>query len=201
MNRSIDSWEQRLSQDRVGMSRQYPQFCFIRPPHGPMRWDGCLKPFSTRLAVFRVSLEYRESFRGIPRVWIREPEICQTTHPRHPHLNGDGSACTFFVPDRTFDPCGDDLSYLTDLALDWLRRHVFFTERGWWPGPTAPHDPLGMLNELAGKIRPPCYCGSGKQLRDCHGSELRRAARLQREGRLRQVNMSTSYTSHRARAS
>ena len=173
----------RLSADVDGMSRHYPGFWLTRPVHGMPRWTGWLKPFRSRLATFRVVLTYRVNQQGVPTVWVVSPEVSKRTFPFHPHLNSDGSACTFFVPDRTYDPLVDDVSILVDLTLDWLRRHVFWDERGWWPGPEAPHDPVGMLQEVRG-TEARCVCGSGMSLRECHGLELTNLARAQRRGEL-----------------
>jgi hypothetical protein len=82
-------------------------------------------------------------------------------------LHADGSACTFFAPDRTYDPERDDISRLVDLAGDWLRRHLFFEAVGWWPGGEAPHDAADVLRALEHKPDARCVCGKKLPFRLC----------------------------------
>lgn len=166
------------------MSRWYPHFRLIRTPFLPPRWQGTLRPFRSRLNFFEVALAYRSGTTSIPLVWIVDPEVSRRTHPEHPHLNSDGSACTFFVPDRNYDPEIHPLSFLVDLTLDWLRRHLYWTERLVWPGPAAPHDPLAIVKELRSRPNAPCICGNGKPFRECHGGMYHAAARRQARGQL-----------------
>jgi hypothetical protein len=169
-----------LARDIAGMKDFYPQFRLVVPLHGPVHWRGTLRPFRTRLDVYDVVVEYAPAAGSVPQVWIVGPEISQRTHRFHPHLNSDGSACTFFVPDRTYDPERDDVGRLVDLAGDWLRRHTFFELAGWWPGAEAPHDAADVLAELEDDPGARCVCGSPRPFRLCCRGDYRAAARAAR---------------------
>lgn len=187
MTSAPNSEDQRLIADSESMSRWYPRFWLVRPMTGPARWEGFIKPFHTHLDTFKVVVEYRARPEGIPVVWIVDPEVSRRTHPDHPHLNSNGSACTFFVPDGDYRPLTDPIAILIDLVVDWLQRHVYWTDRGLWPGPQAPHDPEGVMGELQGRPSAPCVCGSGREFELCHGRVYRQGARRQREGLLHSV--------------
>ena len=146
------------------MENWYPQFALAGPP---FTWIGPLKPFRTRLRFFDLALEYRPLRRSVPKVWVLRPEISKRTHPYHPHLNSDGSVCAYFVPDASYDPAVHDISILVDIVGDWLRRHIFYEEFGWWPGPEAPHHARSVLQELRSRDGAPCICGSGRSFRLC----------------------------------
>lgn len=170
--------------DQGGMDAWYPQFALTIPLHHPPRWTGSLHPFRTRHRVFRVVLEYGEHDTSIAKVWIVRPEVSRRTHLFHPHLNGDGSVCSFFVPDRTYDPAVHDISALVDLVGDWLRKHMFFEELGWWPGPEAPHDPRQVLTALRAVSSALCVCGGGLTFRQCCEDRYRQVATLVEAGRI-----------------
>ena len=156
-----------LERDTAGMQDWYPQFHVVVPLHGQSHWRGVLQPFRTRLDRFKVALVYPPVPIYLPKIWIIRPEISRRTHPFHPHLHADGSACTFFAPDRTYDPERDDISRLVDLAGDWLRRHLFFEAVGWWPGREAPHDAADVLRALEHKPDARCVCGKKLPFRLC----------------------------------
>ncbi|HEY0151797.1 MAG TPA: hypothetical protein VGB92_07365 [Longimicrobium sp.] len=171
-----------LARDIAGMEGFYPQFRLVIPLYGAVHWRGPLRPYRTRLDTFEVVVAYGPIAGTIPQVWIVGPEISQRTHPLHPHLNRDGSACTFFVPDRTYDPDRDDIGRLVDLAGDWLRRNLFFELAGWWPGAEAPHEAPDVLAELARRPDVRCVCGSLRPFRLCCRDGYRRAAGGTRPG-------------------
>jgi hypothetical protein len=171
-----------LARDIAGMEGFYPQFGLVIPLHGPVHWRGTLRPYRTRLDTFEVVIAYGPVAGMIPQVWIVGPEISRRTHPFHPHLNRDGSACTFFVPDRTYDPERDDIGRLVDLVGDWLRRNVFFELAGWWPGAEAPHEAPDVLAELARHPDARCVCGNPRSFRLCCREGYRRAAGGARAG-------------------
>ena len=175
---------ERLRRDELEMAKWYPQFHLIRPPQDPPWWTGMLKPFRTLLATFRLAIQYRPQPGSVPFVWLVAPEISKRTHPFHPHLNADGSLCTFFIPDRIYNPLNHDVSRLVDLASDWLRKHLIMERFGWWPGPEAPHDTRGVLAILASEPQAPCICGSGHRFNDCCRTKYEEVARLAVAGRL-----------------
>ena len=125
---------------------------------------------------------YRRGVRRNPALHTRgvgdPPEISKRTHPFHPHINIDGSICTFFVPDRTWDPVRDDLSRLVNLAGDWLRRFTFYESARWWPGAEAPHEAADVLAEMKGRPNAPCVCGSGEPFGVCCLGLYRGIARM-----------------------
>lgn len=167
-----------LDRDIRAMDQWYPQFALIRIPPGQPHWSGAIKPFRSRLQLFRLAVVYRDSLVGVPRIWVLSPEISRRTHSFHPHLNADGSVCAFFAPDCTYDPGIHDVSVLVDLAGDWLRKHIFYEEFGWWPGPVAPHDPDDVLAELKSQPSKPCVCGSGSSFDRCCWARYRHLANL-----------------------
>lgn len=169
----------KLARDIAGMEDFYPQFRLVVPLIGPVHWRGTLRPYRTRLDTYEVVVEYGPVAGLVPRVWIVGPEISRRTHPFHPHLNSDGSACTFFVPDQTFDPDRDDVGRLVDLVGDWLRRNTFFELVGWWPGKEAPHNASDVLTELARTPDARCVCGMPRPFRLCCRARYQRAARAE----------------------
>ncbi len=166
------------------MREWYPQFALITTDSRRPYWSGRLKPFRTRLTAFHVCIEYRERLVGVPQVWVVDPEISRRTHPFHPHLNTDGSLCSFFVPDLTYDQRCHDVSRLVDLTGDWLRKHCHYEEFGFWPGPIAPHDPASVLKELAGQGHRLCVCGSGKVFELCCKSRYEELDKAMHRGRV-----------------
>jgi hypothetical protein len=156
-----------LEPDTAGMQDWYPQFRLVVPLHGSSHWRGVLQPFRTQLDRFEIALVYPPEPIYLPKIWIIGPEISRRTHPFHPHLHADGSACTFFAPDRTYDPERDDISRLVDLAGDWLRRHLFFEAVGWWPGREAPHEAADVLRALEHTPDARCVCGKKLSFRLC----------------------------------
>jgi len=173
-----------LERDVRAMEEWYPQFALILTKPGQLYWSGAIKPFRSRLDVFRLALVYRDHLAGVPQTWVVRPEVSKRTHPFHPHLNADGSVCAFFVPDLTYDPRQHDISVLVDLAGDWLRKHVFYGEFGWWPGPVAPHDPAGVLAELKRQPSRPCVFGSGIGFDRCCQRQYQHLAGLTAAGRV-----------------
>jgi hypothetical protein len=156
-----------LERDIRGMQDWYPQFRLVVPLQGLSHWRGTLQPFRTRLDRFEVALVYPPTPTYLPKAWVIGPELSRRTHPFHPHLHADGSACTFFAPDRTYDPDRDDISRLLDLTGDWLRRHLFLEAAGWWPGREAPHEAVDVLASLEHKPHARCVCGRKAPFRLC----------------------------------
>lgn len=168
-----------MQRDEPEMGIWYPHFGLVaHPPAGPC-WVGTLQPFRTRLQLFRVVVVYPPHVAEVPKIWCVSPEISQRTRPFHPHINVDGSLCTFFVPDGTYDPLAHDISRLVDLTADWLRRHVYYLEFGYWPGAEAPHAAAGVLAELAHHLAAVCVCGSGRLFRDCCRTAYQHAAKVE----------------------
>lgn len=182
------NWDEVLERDARAMRGRYPQFTLcVLPEYGdtsrpPQRrfWRGWIQPFRSRVEVFELVLEYRATLEGVAKTWIVWPEVSRRTYFFHPHLHPDGSACTFFVSEGTYDPGRDPIHVLAHLASDWLRCHVYRQERGHWPGPEAPHDPVGVLEITSAKA--PCVCGSGKRFHDCCWKDYSAAAKRQRAG-------------------
>lgn len=154
-----------LRRDLAEMASWYPQFTLRLGPSRTPFWWGLLRPYRTQLLSFRVVLIYGERAEAVPKVWLVDPEISKRTHPMHTHLNVDGSACTFFVPDRTYQSCVHDISRLVDLVGDWLRRHIYLERFHEWPGPEAPHEPAGVLAITPATA--PCICGNGLRFGQC----------------------------------
>ena len=160
-------YEARLGRDVPEMTHWYPQFSLVVPLSGDPYWHGLLRPFDTRLATYRVALEYPHDAGDVPKIWCLSPEISKRTRFTDPHINIDGSLCTFFGPDRTYDPTAHDISRLVDLTVDWLRRYVFFQEYGYWPGKEAPHYAAEVIAELGRNVNANCVCGRAKPFRSC----------------------------------
>lgn len=175
----------------------YPQFTLVLTKAGRPYWSGTIKPFRSRLDLFRLALVYRDHVAGIPQIWVVHAEVSRRAHPLHPHLNADGSVCAFFVPDLTYDPRQHDISLLVDLAGDWLRKHVFFEDCGWWPGPVAPHDPSGVLAELKAQPAKPCVCGSGIRFDLCCQRRYQHLASLIAAGRVTSTDAAMGDHAHR----
>jgi hypothetical protein len=149
------------------MATWYPQFLLSNGITGAIRWRGRITPFRTSLLSFGVVVEYRLPQNAVPTVWVTDPEISRRTHFYHPHLHANGSVCSFFPPDRTYDPEHHDISTLIDLVADWLRRHLFWSRYGWWPGPEAPHSPAEVLGALRATPDARCICGSERPFTRC----------------------------------
>jgi hypothetical protein len=169
----------------------YPQFHLVVPLEGRPYWTGTLKPYRTRRDTFRIVLVGSACSSGVPKVWCTRPEISKRTYPFHPHLNVDGSLCTFFVPDRTYDPLAHDISRLVDLVGDWLRRHIHLLEFGFWPGDEAPHEASGVLRELQGAPDAACICGSGQRFRLCCRGSYQSVANAVANGRASRLDENT----------
>lgn len=160
-------YEARIRLDVPAMTHWYPQFSLVVPLSGDPYWHGLLRPFHTRFETFRVALIYPPRVRDVPKVWCLSPEISKRTRWTDPHINIDGSLCTYFIPDGTYDPATNDISRLVDLTVDWTRRYVFFREFGYWPGREAPHSPADVLAELDRDVNASCVCERARPFRFC----------------------------------
>src|SRR4051812_42685633 len=105
-------YEARPQRDITPMAHWYPQFSLVAPLCENPFWHGVLRPFRTRLTTFRIALVYPQSERGVPKIWCLSPEVSKRTRWADPHINVDGSICTYFVPDLTYDPTKHDISRL-----------------------------------------------------------------------------------------
>lgn len=160
-------YEVRLRRDIPAMMHWYPQFSLVVPVRGDPYWHGLLRPFHSRFETFHVALVYPPTDHDVPKIWALSPEISKRTRWTDPHINIDGSLCTFFAPDRTYEPATQDIGLLVDLTVDWTRRYIFFREVGYWPGKEAPHFASEVLAELDHNVNARCVCGSAKPFRFC----------------------------------
>ena len=173
-------YEARINRDLPAMARWYPQFNLVVPLVGNPYWHGVVQPFRSCLVAFRIAFVYRQDDRGVPTIWCLSPEISKRTHWSEPHINANGTLCTYFVPDRTFDQEKHDISSLVDLTVDWTRRFIYFTEFGYWPGKEAPHSAIDVLAELDLNRRALCVCGNGRLFYSCCRPVYAAAAAIER---------------------
>ncbi len=105
-----------------------------------------------------------------PRAFVESPHISQWNFPSHPHLNGDGSACSYFPSAGVLPRDGHTIRVLLDFTAIWLAKHVVWVDTGdgqggVWIGQHACHTIQELLKSVPKNAE--CSCGSGKQYGNC----------------------------------
>lgn len=108
--------------------------------------------------------------RRHPRAFIEAPHISRYNFPSHPHINGDGSACSYFPSAGLLPRNEHTIRLLLDFTSIWLAKHIVWVDtgaggRGIWIGPHVPHTIPELLSMVPKGAD--CPCGSGKPYSGC----------------------------------
>lgn len=105
-----------------------------------------------------------------PRAFVESPHISKLNFPSHPHLNGDGSACSYFPSAGLLPWDGHTLRVLLDFTAIWLAKHIIWVDTGAensgkWIGQHVGHSIPELLCTVPESRE--CPCGSGKPYGTC----------------------------------
>jgi len=112
--------------------------------------------------------------RRHPRAFIKSPHISKLSFPSHPHINADGSACSYLPSQGTLPWNGQTMRALLDFTAIWLAKHLVWQDTGAklggrWIGPVAGHTIPELLATVPRNAE--CPCGSGRKYKHCHRLE------------------------------
>lgn len=148
-----------------------------RPHSAPNYLDRLLHAdteFQLRVTVFRPPRE--------PRVFCFSPEVSKRTFPFHPHINSDGSCCSYFPSDRALPWSRHTLVALLNFTAIWLAKHIVWQDTGGdeeaiWLGDAAGHSVREVVRQVG--RNDPCPCGSGEKFKRCCLPKLEERQRLE----------------------
>lgn len=188
-------WQEIIREVEQTLQTHYPSLHIKIEYHLILVWgifpvrlqNKVLERFEIEIVIDR---EYPQS---VPRIW----EVgCKITRDSDHHVYPDGNLCLFYPDARAWYWAYDAnfLDFLSGPVNDYFLGQIYFRQEGKWPFGEMRHGVDGAYDFYTEKLgtknidevllalkylspeklrnRPkghwPCYCGSGKKMRDCH---------------------------------